>query len=71
MKQSLMPDMNSIKIADGEDGIFKRLCNIFETVDNFHKRLASNKFYDQLRYDLDMHNKKRYLKQPLSADNIH
>jgi hypothetical protein len=47
------------------------LCNIFETVDNFHKALASNKFYDQLRYDLDMHNKKRYLKQPLSADNIH
>ena len=71
MKQGLMSDMNPIKVADGDHRIFKRLCNIFETIDNFHKRLASNKFYDQSGYDLDMHSKKRYLKQPLSADYIH
>ena len=42
MKQSLMADMDAIEITNGDGRIFKRLRKIFETIDNFHKRFASN-----------------------------
>jgi hypothetical protein len=36
MKQSLMADVNPVEISNGDDGIDKRLLNIFETIKDFH-----------------------------------
>jgi hypothetical protein len=36
MKQCLMADMHAVKVADGNNGICKRLRYIFKTIDYFH-----------------------------------
>jgi hypothetical protein len=36
MKQSLMANVNPIEISKGDDGIDKRLLNVFETIKYFH-----------------------------------
>ena len=36
MEKGLMSDMDAVKIADGDDGIFKWFVNLIDIVNNFH-----------------------------------
>ena len=59
MEKGLVPDVYTVEIADGNNGMFKRFDNLIKMIKNFHINISlkSCTYFDDINYGLDMNPK--------------